>query len=152
MLSSQWDVRAPLARCWDVLADPRMTWPRWWQGVTATDVEPTADGLVGSAATLTFRAPLGYALRVRLVVDGADRNRWVRVRAAGDLTGSGLVHLDGLAPARTLIRVRWDVSTTRSWMNAAAPVLRPLFVASHAAVMRAGERGLGSYLAAGPAL
>jgi hypothetical protein len=151
VLTSVWNVRASLARCWDVLADPSMTWPHWWHGVSAADVEPTADGLVGSAATLTFRAPLGYAMRVRLVVDEADRHRLVRVRAAGDLSGSGLVRLDGPSPARTVIQVRWDVATTRSWMNVAGPVLRPLFVASHAQVMRAGERGLAAYLSA-PAL
>lgn len=150
-LTSLWRLDAPVARCWDVLADPGMTWPRWWPGVTATDVAPTADGLTGSSATLLFRTPVGYALRLALVIEDACVRRWVRVRAAGDLVGTGFVELDTPSPTSTHIRVRWDVATTRRWMNLAAPLLARGFAASHASVMRAGERGLGAYLAAGGA-
>jgi hypothetical protein len=148
-LTSVWRLDAPVARCWDVLADPGMSWPRWWPGVTATDVAPRADGLAGSSARLRFRTRVGYALRLALVVEDACARRWVRVRAAGDLVGRGFVELDAPSPTSTVIRVRWDVATTRPWMNLAAPLLGRGFAASHASVMRAGERGLGTYLAAG---
>ena len=149
-LTSLWSLDAPRARCWDVLADPAMTWPRWWPGVTAVDVAPAADGLAGSAATLRFRTRVGYALRVALVVEEAAVHRWVRVRATGDLVGAGFVTLDSPTPASTAVRVRWEVATTRAWMNAAAPLLARGFAASHASLMRAGERGLAAYLGAEP--
>jgi len=148
-LTSVWSLDAPVARCWDVLADPGMSWPRWWPGVSAVDVAPTADGLAGSTATLRFRTRVGYALRLTLVVEDACVHRWVRVRADGDLVGTGLVRLEAPTPASTEIVVRWEVATTRAWMNAAAPLLGRAFAASHASVMRAGERGLAAYLAAG---
>lgn len=148
-LTSLWSLGAPVARCWDVLADPGMSWPRWWPGVSAESVATTPDGLTGSTATLRFRTPVGYALRVALVVEDACRHEWVRVRAAGDLVGTGFVTLEAPTPASTEIRVRWDVATTRSWMNLAGPLLARGFAASHAAMMRAGERGLAAYLAAG---
>lgn len=148
-LTSVWSLDAPVARCWDVLADPGMTWPHWWPGVSAVDVAPTAEGLAGSAATLRFRSRFGYALRIALVVEDACVHRWVRVLAAGDLVGTGFVTLDAPAAGATEIRVRWDVATTRAWMNVAAPLLARGFAASHASVMRAGERGLAAYLAGG---
>lgn len=145
MLSSDWRVGAPLTRCWDVLADPALTWPDWWPHLRTRDVRPV-DGLVGSSATLLFRTPLGYSLSVRLVVESAQERRRVLVRASGDLEGHGDVVLTALAPDRTRIGVVWDVRTTRRWMNAGAPLLRPVFVASHAHVMRLGERGLDRHL------
>ncbi|MFC0715186.1 hypothetical protein [Cellulomonas biazotea] len=146
MLSSRWRVGAPLARCWEVLADPELTWPVWWPRLRTRDVAPV-DGLVGSSATLLFRTPLGYALKVGLVVDEADPHRRVLVSATGDLVGTGDVALTALAPERTQIAVVWDVRTTRRWMNATAPLLGGVFAASHARVMRAGERGLDAHLA-----
>lgn len=146
VLTSDWRVGAPLARCWDVLADPALTWPRWWPHLRTHDVRPV-DGLVGSSATLLFRTPLGYALRVGLVVESAQPRQRVLVRASGDLEGRGDVVLTALGPALTRINVVWDVRTTRAWMNASAPLLAPAFVASHARVMRLGERGLDRYLA-----
>lgn len=146
VLTSDWRVGAPLARCWDVLADPALTWPRWWPHLRTRDVR-AVDGFVGSSATLVFRTPLGYALRVGLVVESAQPPWRVLVRASGDLEGRGDVVLSALGPALTHIDVVWDVRTTRPWMNATAPLLAPVFVASHARVMRLGERGLDRYLA-----
>ena len=143
---SDWRVGAPLARCWDVLADPALTWPRWWPDLRTRDVRPV-DGFVGSSATLLFRTPLGYRLDVGLVVESAQPGRRVLVRASGDLDGHGDVVLTPLGADRTLISVVWDVRTTRAWMNATGPLLGPVFVASHAHVMRRGERGLAHHLA-----
>ncbi|AEE46506.1 hypothetical protein [Cellulomonas fimi] len=147
VLTSVWRVGAPLARCWDVLADPALTWPDWWPHLRTRDVAP-ADGLVGSSATLLFRTPLGYPLRVALVVTAAESQRRVLVRATGDLDGTGDVRLTAAAADRTRIDVHWDVRTTPRWMNVTAPLLGRAFVASHARVMRAGERGLDRHLRA----
>lgn len=143
-LRSTWLLAAPVETCWDVLADPTMSWPRWWPRVTAADVRARSD-LVGSTADVTFRTGL-YALRLRLAVDAAKPPRQVLLRATGDLVGTADVGLEPVGQ-HTRVEIDWDVRTTRAWMNALGPVLARPFAASHAAVMRSGERGLTAYLA-----
>jgi uncharacterized protein YndB with AHSA1/START domain len=152
-LSSTWLLAAPVERCWDVLADPTMSWPAWWPGVRASDVRPQPD-LIASTARVEFRAPSRYALRLDLTVASADPPRRVVLTTAGDLVGSAYVDLEPVeavgATALTRVVVDWDVETTVRWMNALGPALARPFAASHAAVMRSGERGLTRYLAARP--
>jgi hypothetical protein len=73
---------------------------------------------------------------------------------AGDLVGSAYVDLEPVeavgATALTRVVVDWDVETTVRWMNALGPALARPFAASHASVMRSGERGLTRHLAARP--
>ncbi|MEN0130263.1 MAG: hypothetical protein AAGC49_12540 [Brevundimonas sp.] len=151
-LASTWLVEAPVERCWAVLADPTMSWPRWWPGVRARDVRPHAE-LVGSTAHVEFRAriphvPGAYTLRLDLAVAGAEPPRRVTLRTTGDLEGSAFVELArASSPDSTRITVDWDVQTTLAWMNVLGPVLARPFAASHAAVMRAGEQGLRQLLA-----
>ncbi|WP_136519540.1 SRPBCC family protein [Cellulomonas telluris] len=145
-LRSVWHVPASRQECWDVLGDPRMTWPRWWPRVEALDVRPAADGATGSRARLRFRSPVGYALVLDLRVGDADAPRRVVVHADGDLHGRADVRLTEPAPGTTRVEIAWRVRTTRRWMNALGPVAAPLFALAHAAMMRAGERGLRRYL------
>jgi hypothetical protein len=62
-------------------------------------------------------------------------------RARGGLAGQGVWRLfeqdDTCA-----VTFDWEVSTTRSWMNALAPVARPLFVHGHDRLMARGGRDL----------
>ncbi len=147
-LATVWHLAAAPERCWAVLADPRMSWPAWWPGVESLGVR-TAEGTgpVGSRARLRFRAPLGYALVLDLRVVDAHEPTRVRVAVTGDLHGTGDVRLSSPAPGSTRVDVAWRVRTTRRWMTLLAPVLAPVFVASHAATMRTGERGLRAHLA-----
>ncbi|RHA44467.1 SRPBCC family protein [Cellulomonas rhizosphaerae] len=149
-LGSTWLLGAPVDRCWQVLADPSMSWPLWWPGVRADGVDPV-DALVVSSADVVFRTRVGYALRLHLVVEAAQAPSPVVLRTTGDRVGTADVALEPVAGPSPLVRVTvaWDVRTTRRWMNALGPVLARPFAASHAAVMRSGERGLTSYLAAG---
>jgi uncharacterized protein YndB with AHSA1/START domain len=149
-LTSTWRLAAPVDRCWAVLADPALSWPRWWPGVTAVGVR-AVDGLVGSAASLVFRSPLRYSLAVDLEVVAAEPGARVHVRASGDLDGVALARFTAPDPGRTRVDVLWRVTPTRRWMAVTGPVLAPVFVAAHAATMRAGERGLARHLAAAPA-
>ena len=67
-----------------------------------------------------------------------------RGHADGELTGVGRWRLfEG--PATAVIH-EWNVRTTRAWMNALAPVARPLFAWNHDAVMRQGAEGLARLL------
>ncbi|WP_034648184.1 SRPBCC family protein [Cellulomonas sp. HZM] len=143
-LRSVWSVDARADDVWAVLADPAMSWPRWWPGVRAERVEPR-EQLVGSRAEVTFRARVGYGLRLRLLVTRATPPHAVTIATAGDLVGTADVTLRPDAD-RTSVTIVWDVVTTLAWMNAVGPLLARPFAASHAAVMRAGERGLAAEL------
>lgn len=145
-LVSVWRAAAPREDCWAVLADPRMTWPQWWPGVEALEVH-TSRASVGSSARLRFRSALRYALVLDLTVIEAQEPARVRVAVAGDLVGTGDVRVTAESPGSTRIDVAWRVRTSRRWMNALGPVLAPAFAATHAATMRAGERGLRAHLA-----
>jgi len=156
VLCSTWWLPAPVERCWDVLADPAFTWPRWWPGVTADDVHATA-GIVGSSALVTFRGPLGASVRVRLRVEHVLAPWSARLTADGDLRGAADVRLAdaparGARPGGTLVAVRWRVTVVDGWAAgpsahaACRPLVRRAAAASHAAVMRAGERGLAHHL------
>jgi hypothetical protein len=65
--------------------------------------------------------------------------------AAGALTGTGhwrLFEQDGV----TAVTYEWNVRTTKAWMNALAPVARPVFEYNHNVVMRWGGEGLARRL------
>lgn len=143
---SEWDVPADAGRCWDELVRSLSAGggPTWWRGVLV------ADGLerpeVGESITLVVRSPVGYRLRMRLTITDLVPGRLVAATSSGDLRGAGRVDIEPTGAASALVRIHWDVVTERPWMNASAPLLRPLFSAAHAAVMRAGERGLRAAL------
>lgn len=149
-LTSAWLLPASAERCWAVLADPTLSWPRWWPGVTATDVVPAPDGPVGSTATVVFRSPARYSLTLRLEVATADATRRIGLRSSGDLVGWADARLHRLDDTRTRLDVVWAVRPTRAWMALAGPVLAPAFAGAHRSVMRSGERGLVAYLTSSP--
>lgn len=148
-LTSAWSLPADPVRCWAVLADPSMSWPAWWPGVTAEHVDASDGGRVGSRARLRFRSPLAYSLAVELTVTSLDPLRRVALDVGGDLEGRADVTIGGDGDGGTRVDVLWDVRTVLTWMNVAGPVLAPAFARAHAHVMAVGERGLSRHLTAG---
>ncbi|MEA2367019.1 MAG: hypothetical protein QOI32_2531, partial [Thermoleophilaceae bacterium] len=65
--------------------------------------------------------------------------------ASGELTGSGHWRLFEQAGV-TAVTYEWNVRTTRAWMNALAPIARPVFEYNHNVVMRWGGEGLARVL------
>jgi hypothetical protein len=140
-----WHLPAGREAVWAVLADPVLTWPRWWPGLDATSVHAAgddADGPVGSRAALVLRpARWAYALRFGLEITAADPPRAALLAVDGDLVGAG----EGCT-----VILDWEVATTRRWMNLTAPLLTPVFARAHARALRAGERGLAADLVTHP--
>lgn len=120
---------------------------RWWPGVTVPQPVRAVD--TGERLTLAVRSPVGYRLRVALVVTAVTPGRMLTADATGDLRGTGRVEIvpDGADAASVLFR--WEVETERAWMNATAWLLRPVFTAAHVYVMARGERGLRRALVGG---
>lgn len=138
-LITRWSLPAAPERVWDVLADPDLTWPRWWPGLEARWSGEQRAGF-------TLRpARWAYALRFDLAITDTDPPRTAALAVTGDLAGIGLVRIAPALDGSTL-ELDWQVRTTRAWMNRTAPLLAPVFRLAHAHAMRRGEAGLRTYL------
>lgn len=138
-LVTRWSLPATPERVWQVLADPELTWPRWWPGLTSPwSAEDRA---------LFVLRPVrcGYALRFGLVVTERVPPRRARLAVSGDLVGTGQVTIDP-APGGSTLELDWRVRTTRPWMRRTGRLLAPVFRRAHAHAMRSGRTGLRGYL------
>ena len=124
-------------------------WPQWWRGVERVEeLAPGDQRRVGSAYRVTWRAPLvPYRVRFDFHVDLVEEPALMTGHARGAFEGTGRWRLfeDRGVCAVTF---DWEVTTTRAWMNALAPVARPLFASSHDVLMRRGGEDLARRLGA----
>ncbi len=142
---TRWLVEAPIDAVWAAIYDAE-AYPTWWKAVLAvTKVDPGGPNGVGRTDRFVWRAPLGYRLHFELRLTTIDRPSRLGGIAGGDLEGTGEWNLRSEKPA-TAVRYDWNVRTRRNWMNALAPIARPVFKSSHDAVMRDGAAGLASLL------
>src|SRR3954463_15713186 len=142
-----WCLQAPIERVWDELhASER--WPEWWRGVERVQVlEPGDAERVGELARYTWRSRLPYALEFDVRTTRVERPFVCEGTAAGQLAGDGRWRLFEGA-AGTAVTYEWQVRTTGRWMNALAPLARPVFTWNHDWVMRNGATGLARRLGA----
>ncbi|WP_344103991.1 hypothetical protein [Myceligenerans crystallogenes] len=152
--------RLPVApeRVWAVLADPGVTWPDWWPGMSeeAAGVVSGPDGLgaPGSWVRLRLRSPIGGGVRIRLYLTGSrpptpERGGRARLQVSGDLRGIATVHVsrpDDDAEPGCEVRLIWIVTARRGPALLATRISRRLAAWAHARVMSAGERGLRNHL------
>jgi uncharacterized protein YndB with AHSA1/START domain len=140
-----WLLEGPREAAWEVLQDAE-SWPEWWRGVErVTLLDPGDDGRVGSRYRIAWRSRIPYELEFDFTVRALEAPHLMEGDAVGELTGSGrwrLFQQDGV----TAVLYEWNVRTTKPWMNALAPVARPVFEYNHDAVMRWGGEGLARRL------
>ena len=144
-----WLVEAERAAIWDALWDSAR-WPEWWPGVVeATELEPgDADG-IGRRGRYRWRSRIPYPVRFEIVSTRVERPHLLEGRADGELAGVGRWRLyEDDRPRTTAVLYEWNVTTTRAWMNALAPIAAPMFRWNHDQVMAAGGRGLAELLGA----
>ena len=136
-----WMFDAAVQPIWDAIYDTD-SWPAWWRGVRRVEelVPRDPDG-VGGVSRFTFRSTLPYDLVFEMRSVRVERHRLLEGVASGDLAGTGRWRFFA-QPAGTAVTYEWDVETTSAWMNAFAPVARPIFSWNHDRVMRAGGEGL----------
>jgi uncharacterized membrane protein len=145
-LTTRWHLDAPIERVWEALAAID-GWPRWWRYVESVVTVRTGDANgVGAVHRCTWSSPLGYRLSFDMTITAVARPHCVAATARGALNGSGRWRLDQEGPG-TRVEYAWRVTTGPRWMNACAPLLRPLYRWNHDAVMAAGGRGLARELA-----
>jgi hypothetical protein len=144
---STWLVEAPRERAWAELQDA-VSWPEWWRGVARVDqLDPGDENRLGSRYTIEWRSRLPYPLEFEFKVDEVDRPTTMAGTARGELEGTGRWRLFEDAGV-TAVLYEWNVTTTKAWMNALAPVARPVFAWNHDVVMRWGGEGLARRLGA----
>ncbi len=100
---------------------------------------------VGSRYRIAWRSRIPYELEFDFTVRAVEAPRLMEGDATGALQGSGVWRLfeqDGV----TAVVYDWHVATTERWMNALAPVARPVFAYNHDVVMRWGGEGLARRL------
>jgi uncharacterized protein YndB with AHSA1/START domain len=150
LLVSDWTIDAPRQRVWDALKAPT-EWPRWWRYVARVEEldRGDADG-IGARHRFHWTSRLPYSIDIVMRIVGMRTLETIRGLAEGDLRGEGLWELSDTRDGGTHARYTWRVGLDKTWMRALAPLLRPVFVWNHNAVMAAGERGLRAELGAKP--
>jgi Polyketide cyclase / dehydrase and lipid transport len=138
---SGWVLAAPIEAAFELLASPD-EYSSWWPSIKHSRlIAPGGDDGVGAGAGYSIRSPLMYSLDLEATIIEIERPKLINMLARGDLVGTGTFDLmqDGL---NSVITYRWYVSTTKKWMNAVAPLGKPLFVWAYHSVMREGCAGL----------
>ena len=139
---TRWEVKAPLEKVWDAIYHSDR-WPTWWKGVEKVEKIRPASGPheVGSVRRFTWKSRLPYRLTFDMTVIRVEPKSLIESAAEGELQGMGrwtFSSIDGV----TAVRYDWNVRTTQPWMNALAPIARPLFRWNHDVVMGWGLQGL----------
>ena len=109
------------------------------------ELDPGDEDRLGSRYEIEWRSRLPYPVRFQFRTDRVERPALMEGRADGELAGTGrwrLFEQDGV----TAVLYEWNVQTTRAWMNALAPLARPVFGWNHDVVMRWGGEGLARRL------
>ena len=138
---SLWRIPAPIEAVWEAIFHSER-WTTWWSGLErVVELERGDANCIGCVRRFTWRGWLPYTLVVDMRVTRVEPPVTLESLATGELEGVGTWQLAG-EDAGTVARYTWNVRTTKPWMNALAPVARPLFQWNHDAVMRGGEQGL----------
>ncbi|MDX6638147.1 MAG: hypothetical protein QOJ01_1658 [Solirubrobacterales bacterium] len=140
-----WVVTAPREQVWDAIYESER-WPEWWRGVVESEREAEGDEVgVGQVGRYVWRSKLPYRLEFRVRTTKVQRPHLLEGEAYGELNGIGRWRLfeDN---SSTAVIYEWNVSTSRAWMNAIAPLMRPAFAWNHDWVMRNGGTGLAELL------
>lgn len=144
-----WAVAAPIEEVWQVIHETEQ-WPSWWRGVKVAErlrAGDTREDGVGSVHRYVWRSRLPYDIEFRIRTTRVERPHLLEGDADGNLRGTGRWRL-WRGTGATAVTYEWRVETTLAWMNAVAPLGRPVFHWSHDHVMRNGGRGLARRLGA----
>jgi uncharacterized protein YndB with AHSA1/START domain len=140
-----WVLEAPRERVWDAIRESEK-WPEWWRGVErVVEVERGDDEGVGQLSRYTWRSKLPYELSFEMRTTRVERPLLLEGQASGELSGVGRWRLYE-ENGTTAVIYEWNVATTRRWMNALAPLMRPAFEWNHDWVMGHGGTGLARLL------
>ena len=140
-----WLLESPRQPVWDAIYDSER-WPQWWKGVLeAEKLEQGDEAGVGQYGRYVWKSKLPYKLEFFVRTTKVAEPSLLEGDASGELTGVGRWRLFEESGV-TAVLYEWNVTTTRAWMNALAPLARPVFAVNHDYVMRNGGAGLAELL------
>jgi carbon monoxide dehydrogenase subunit G len=142
---STWQLQAPIEQVWAALNDLEHL-PVWYRGVQqAQELTPGDAQGVGRRVRYVIKGRLPLRLAFEATTTRSDPPRDQELQAEGELAGTGRWSLDQQGEVTTA-RYRWEVRTTRPWMNLLAPLARPLFTWNSRGVMLQAGEGLARFL------
>jgi len=140
-----WRVSAPIDRVWEEIYHSE-NWPSWWRGVVEVSELKKGDDLgVGSVRRYKWKSLLPYTLTFNIETVRVEPMTVIEGMASGELEGRGVWNISEEGDV-TVARYDWRVSTSKPWMNALAPVAKPVFKWNHDIIMRWGAEGLSKRL------
>ncbi|MCX5282144.1 MULTISPECIES: SRPBCC family protein [unclassified Streptomyces] len=138
---SEWELPAPPAAVYAAL-ERAENYPLWWPQVR--EVTPVDD----RSGVIRIRSTLPYDITFTARAARRDPAAGVlEIAMTGDLDGWARWTLDVTGPG-TRARYDQEVRVTTALLRRLAVPGRPFFRANHALMMRAGRRGLRTYLEA----
>jgi Polyketide cyclase / dehydrase and lipid transport len=142
---STWQLQAPIEQVWAALNDLDHL-PVWYGGVQeAPELAPGDPQGIGRRVRYVIKGRLPLRLAFEATTTRSAPPRDQELQAEGELAGIGRWLLDQQGEVTT-VRYRWDVRTTRPWMNLLAPLARPLFIWNSRGVMLQAGEGLARFL------
>ncbi|MEO7198127.1 MAG: SRPBCC family protein [Solirubrobacterales bacterium] len=142
-----WLIDAPREEVYNAIWDSE-SWPSWWEGVDeARESDPGSACGIGRRGGYVWRGRIPYRVRFEVVSKVVEPPHLLVGEASGDLAGTGCwrFYEDG---GVTAALYEWNVTTTKPWMNAVAPLAGPVFRWSHDGLMQRGGEGLARLLGA----
>jgi uncharacterized protein YndB with AHSA1/START domain len=140
-----WLLESPREPIWEAIYD-QARWPQWWRGVEeATEMRAGEESGVGTVARMVWKSLLPYRVEFEVTTTRVERPHILEADAVGELSGVGrwrLYEQDGV----TAVLYEWNVATSKAWMNALAPIARPVFEWNHDWVMARGGEGISQLL------
>jgi Polyketide cyclase / dehydrase and lipid transport len=143
---THWHVDAPIDDVWETISHSER-WPSWWKGVEkVVELEAGNKDGIGNLRHYVWKSLLPYRLGFDVRTTRIERPHVLAGDASGELAGTGRWDIRESPAGGTDLTYYWDVRTTRAWMNALAPLARPIFRWNHNYVMNSGARGLAKLL------
>jgi hypothetical protein len=141
-----WLLDSPRQPVWEAIHDQER-WPQWWRGVEEAEEVRRGDGGadVGTVSRMVWKSLLPYRVSFEVTTTRVEHPHLLEGHAVGELEGVGrwrLYEQEGV----TAVLYEWNVKTTKPWMNALAPLLRPAFEWNHDWVMARGGEGIARLL------
>jgi hypothetical protein len=143
--TTRWKTKAPIHEVWEAIR-LSLDWPQWWKSFESViELQPGDEMGIGSVRRYTLQSPTRYKLSFDLLLTDRIEHKLLKGRASGELAGTGtwtFEEKDGM----TYVQCLWNVSTTKSWMNTLAFLLKPAFKYNHRLVMKKGAKYLAQRL------
>jgi hypothetical protein len=140
-----WLLESPREPVWEAIYDSE-AWPAWWRGVKRAErLAPGDERGIGQLGRYVWRSAIPYPVEFEIRTTRVEPPALLEGEATGGIEGIGRWRLfEG--GAVTAVLYEWNVRTTKRWMNAVAPLARPVFEWNHNWVMRNGGAGLAGLL------